>query len=82
MQSIDGGTDVICRTWHNGEGPREFLMSRALYGADMAMNKAWGEISHRWSGLDRSGRPLTVTWLPDPKFGRATLWAYEISEGA
>lgn len=79
MQSIDGGADVICRAWYGADGPREVLMSTTMYRGDMIMNSNLGETMHRWTGEDRNGRPLTVTWLPSPRFGTATLWVYEIS---
>ena len=82
MESIDGGTDVICRQWYAEGGPRERMVSRAVFSADMLLNKEWDEVVHAWSGTDRTGQPLTVIWLPSPRLGSCTLYAYEITDGA
>lgn len=81
MKSIDGGTDVILRQWYATGGPREALVSRGLFGADMAYNERWGETVYQWTGTDRDGAPLTVVWIPAPAVGSCVLYAYELPGG-
>lgn len=73
---------VIMRTWYATGQMHETRICPAMYAADMLVNREHGETSYRWTGKDREGNPLHVTWVPAPMFGTATLYAYEVPLGS
>lgn len=84
---IERTPDIIMHTWYNHVSPRPGYhyaekISPRTFADDMVQNREWGETVHFWTGLDRSGQPLSVTWLTHPAHGFATLYAYETKGGA
>ncbi|OEJ24273.1 hypothetical protein AS594_07020 [Streptomyces agglomeratus] len=75
-------TRITVRTWYGTGQMYEMQISPAMYAADMLVNRDKGEASYRWTGEDRNGERLHVTWVPAPRFGTATLYAYEVPLGS
>jgi hypothetical protein len=69
------------REWYGTGQMFQRLIDPGTYAADMMLNREFGETAYRWTGEDRNGERLHVTWVPAPKFGTATLYVYEISQG-
>lgn len=73
---------IIMRDWYTGGRVSTLDIDAGAYGDDMARLRLWGEEVHHWEGADRSGQPLRVSWVSTPRYGTATLYAYEITGGA
>ncbi|MFF5471028.1 hypothetical protein [Streptomyces achromogenes] len=72
--------NVIERSWYGDRMGKPNNLTREEYGLDMARIREWGEQVNVWDGKDRAGNPLKVVWVSKPRFGSATLYAYEIGE--
>lgn len=65
--------DIIERSWR-----MEHRIGEGEFARDMDYADEMNLPVHRWSGTDRSGEPLTITWVAGPQTG-ALFSAYETS---